>query len=124
MFEASRCTHGDRKLPHQPTERQPEAERNCPNHSTKRMAIIQCAMGAQRILGTEEGLQHALQLHTTSRQPRIQKPANLERVHKVPLLERVELDSIAMTFAEEDGQIEAVNIVPRDDYPVEGARKV
>ena len=74
-------------------------------------------MGAQRILGTEEGLQHALQLHTTSRQPRIQKPANLERVHKVPLLERVELDSIAMTFAEEDGQIEAVDVMANYDYP-------
>ena len=74
-------------------------------------------MGTERILRTEEGPQQALQLHATTRQARIQKPANLERVHKVPLLERVELDSIAMTFAEEDGQIEAVNIVPRDDYP-------
>ena len=74
-------------------------------------------MGTKRILRTEEGPQQALQLHATTRQTRIQKPADLERVHKAPLLERVELDSIAMALAEEDGQVEAVDVMANYDYP-------
>ena len=74
-------------------------------------------MGTQRILRTEEGPQQALQLHATTRQARIQKPADLERVHKAPLLARVERDSIAMALIEEDGQIEAVDVVANNDYP-------
>ena len=74
-------------------------------------------MGTERILRTEEGPQQALQLHATTRQARIPKPADLERVHKAPLLERVEPDSIAMAFTEEDGQVEAVDVVANYDYP-------
>ena len=74
-------------------------------------------MGTERILWTEEGPQQALQLHATTQQARIPKPADLERVHKAPLLERVELDSIAMAFTEEDGQVEAVDVMANYDYP-------
>ena len=59
-------------------------------------------MGTERILRTEKGPQQALQLHATTRQARIQKPADLERVQKEPLLERVEPDRIAMAFTDYD----------------------
>ena len=74
-------------------------------------------MSTERILRTEEGPQQALQLHATTRQAGIQQTADLERVHKAPLLEHVELDSIAMAFTEEDGQVEAVDVMANYDYP-------